>query len=177
MVKSTHVRYGWGMIEVVVAVLVAAVLSIPILVTFTAARSETGKAINYLRAMELAQEALVWVRANPMTAKARQKLSDSGGALNTVQGGRLVPTPYRTGADPRLPATTVVPPADYGDASYFREITVNPVAPGRPGADYLYRATVTVYWHDEAQVADPRTLTGTKKVVLSALVCDERRGY
>lgn len=172
---------GWGIVEVVVTVLVAAVLSLPILSVLTSGRTETVKAINYLRAMQLVQETLHQLQSISTDPTTLSKLVAESGSLTTGSGGSAAMVGYRVGTNPLWAAQlakSLVYPDQYANCYYYREIEVTPIGAG--GGDhgpYLYRATVTVSWNDSQVPGAVGSPDRARKVVQSILLCDERRGY
>ncbi|MGM0598482.1 MAG: type IV pilus modification PilV family protein, partial [Candidatus Rifleibacteriota bacterium] len=67
---------GFGFVEVLIAILIISACAVPIIYMVTSARGDTTRAINYLRAVELANEAIEWVSSarydqiNPTTLAA-----------------------------------------------------------------------------------------------------------
>lgn len=68
-------------------------------------------------------------------------------------------------------------PEDYSPAYFYRQINVQQVSnPSLDYAPYLYQVTVTVLWN-EGRTADLAKPDRMKKIQLSTIVLDERRGY
>ena len=174
-------RAGWGMVEVVVTILVAAVLSLPLLTLISSGRTDTVKAINYLRAMQLVQETLNTLQSVQVTPTTLSKLVAESGSLVAGGGAGAAMTPYRVGANPLWQpqlAQALAWPGQYASNYFYREIEVVPVGPGGgEHGPFLYRATVTVSWNDSRPPAAVSSPDRERKVTQSILLCDERRGY
>jgi len=64
--KHKNYKLAISFPEILVAVLVFSILAFPIYSFLIQTRKDTLKTINYLRAMELAQEGLDWVKITPI---------------------------------------------------------------------------------------------------------------
>ena len=160
---------GFSLVEVLVAIVVAAVLSVPILILTTSSRTETCKAINYLRALEIAHETVEWISATPLTAKAIEELKACEGSLQS----------YPTGANPLWPSLKdITYPGQYSPAFFFRKIEIEPVSDSAVDyRDYLHKVVVTVLWSEGKTPVNSADADREKKIVLTTLVFDEGRGY
>ncbi len=172
-------RRGWGIIEAVLAITAGAVLSIPLLWLYISTRSDTCKAINYLRALEIAQETTEWIQSTPLTQKTIETLTKMSGSL--VDPGTGNSALYPTSTNPKWAgdlSSKVDYPDQYKGMYFFRHIDIVPVTgTGVPHGEYLYQVTVTVLWNENQPPAHLTDPVRAKKVVLSTLVGDERRGY
>ena len=178
--KARIPRRGWGIVEAAISVLVGAILAIPLLYTLTGTRSDTTQAINYLRAMEIANEAIAWTTATPMTPKSEVALEQNSGSLVKAGGARLEPMPYRQGRNATWASNsqTLTYPDQYGRVYFHRTIDVQALQPAATDhRQFLSRVTVTVAWNERVPPAKIDTPDREKKVVMTALVCDEMRGY
>jgi len=178
-------RYGISLAEVVVAVLVVGLSVVPLLWVLSSSKTDTSKAINYLRAMELANEALEWANVALSSKKDfnNSDLSGVGGALIVSAGSTFVPASIDVAtlskSNPEWVADnllekTLTYSEQYNSAFFYRTIEAIDI-PGGFTQGYLKRVNVTVEWAEGRRPARP-DLPGegrTKKIVLSALVLVE----
>ncbi|OQA05517.1 MAG: hypothetical protein BWY66_02439 [bacterium ADurb.Bin374] len=177
-------RKGFGFVEIIVATLIAAVCSIPIIMMVSSSRSETSKAINYLRAMELANEALEWAMIATDTANLDTNLSGCGGSLIVdVGGGTLGPADVDTidPLNPKWDADGIISrdigySDQYNTAYFLRSISVVPVTSGM-GAGYMSEVRVEVKWNEGRAPTNLMDPAGDRmrKITLTTLVTHDNR--
>ncbi len=174
-------RAGFSFVEILTGVLVFAGLSLPIIWVMTSTRTDTSKAINYLRALELAQETLEWIYLTPVDSEFEKKVSSLNGSLLKNEGGGYTPSPVDVSKNPfysgRL-LNSLSYPVQYSNAYFLRTVDVSPVTTG-PNAKRLKRVTVSIRWN-EGKVPANLEVAGSqaegarmRKVVLSVLVMDK----
>ncbi|NLI79818.1 MAG: hypothetical protein GX442_25660 [Candidatus Riflebacteria bacterium] len=138
---------GVSLIEVVVGIGLAAICTIPILWLMTTTRTDTAKAVNYLRAVELAQEGMEWAAIGDVsTPTGRAQICGLSGSLVEAAGSGWRPVPVP--ATPAGGAGPLVYSAQYNQAFFFRTITVEDPPDGLPQSPYLALVTVTVWWNE-----------------------------
>lgn len=174
-----NVRNGFGFVEIIVATLIAAVCSIPIIMMVSSSRSETSKAINYLRAMELANEALEWAMIATDTENLNTNLSGCGGSLIVdVGGGTLGPAGVDAvgSVNPKWEADGIIArnigySGQYNTAYFLRSISVVPIDSGI-GAGYLSEVRVEVKWNEGRAPTNLMDPAGDRmrKITLTTLV-------
>jgi len=170
---------GVSLVEITVAILIAAVISVPVLMLMTTSREETCKAVNYLRALEIAHETIEWINATPLNATTISELLNSEGSLIIANGANLDTVPYPVGNNAKwVDLKSIKYPEQYAKAYFFRKIEIEPVSEASVDyRDYLYKVVVTIFWNEGKVPPNLKDGDRQKKVVLSTLIADERRGY
>lgn len=173
--KTSIRRIGVSFPEIVVAIAVFAILAIPIYQVMHKVQTDTSKSINYFRAMELANEAIEYVRLLPVDKDFKLKAEGYSGSLIVEQAAALEPAKILTGenaAYPEILETNIQYSSQYNPAYFYRSVEVADLT-GSDYSGFLKKVIVTVYW-DNAGAAnnlhDPRNKT--KRVVLAMLVTD-----
>jgi len=177
-------RVGFGFVEIIVATLIAAVCSIPIIMMVSSSRADTSKAINYLRALELANEALEWATIATDTDHLDMNLRSCGGSL-IVDTGLGVPGAARVDAvDPvngkwisdGIITKDIGYSDQYNTAFFLRNISVKPVTSGI-GAGHLSEVTVEVKWNEGRAPANPIDPSGERMrmITLKTLIVHDNQ--
>ena len=180
-------RYGRGLsfIEVLIAVLVVSACAIPIIYMVTSTRTDTSKAINYLRAVELANEALEWASVAKFS-QIDSFVSGLNGPISVDIGGNLQPISIQTAApanqvwaDDGLVSTNLSYSEQYNNAFFFREIEVEDVSDAMFADNLIKKVTVTVKWCEGYRPANPNLPDErSRKVELAVLILnDENLSY
>ena len=94
---------GFSFVELVIAVAVAAILLGALLWWMARTREGGSRAIEYLRALEIAHESLEWIQATPLTPAGRRSLEAQSGSLVDAGTGRGIA--LNTRANPVWPET------------------------------------------------------------------------
>lgn len=180
-------NYGFGFIEIMIAVILAAVATVPIFYMITSSRVDTTRAINYLRAIELANEVIEWVSVTPFEDRGVMSMSNQLSIIN----GSLVNAPSLDNLSARNvlvanteydPIVEITAPTDsityseqYNRNFFFREITVEPVTPNPVAPDLLKKVTVVVSWSENRVPPTPDLAAGRdRRVEMSVLVLNDR---
>ena len=178
-------KHGFGFIEIMIAVIIAAVVTVPVFYMITSSRVDTARAINYLRAIELANEVIDWVSVTPFEDKDVMSMSDQLSILN----GSLVEAPSLENLSARnvlvsstendrineLTTDNLTYSEQYNRNFFFREITVEPVAPNPVAPDLLKKVTVVVSWSEHRIPPTPDLPAGRdRSVEMSVLVLNDR---
>ncbi len=181
--KATKVngRLGIGFVEVLVAVLVVAVSSVPVIYMVTSSRTETSKAINYLRAVELANEVIEWAQSVRFEDLDDSKFSAFVGSLADDSSGTIMPVPVGVGA-PENPNWTsgnfvtnnLMYSEQYGNAFFFREVEFEDVT----GSTYfndgmMKKMTVRVKWNEASLPSSLHNPDRDRQVELSVLLLND----
>ncbi len=186
VLPDKKLRVGFGLVEVLIAVFIVAACAIPVVYMVTSARTDTTKAINYLRAMELANEVIEWASVAQFNKVNGADFSAYSGPLAVEQGADLKPISIDV-ASPKnqiwdsdnLTSDSLSYSEQYNNAFFFREIKIEDVSDSYILPELLKKVTVTVKWsegHRPANVnlADERT----RQVQLSVLILnDENLNY
>ncbi|MBF0502143.1 MAG: hypothetical protein HQM09_18530 [Candidatus Riflebacteria bacterium] len=170
---------GFGFVEVVMAAVVMAGCAVPILWLMSSARMETSKAINYLRAVEMANETIEWASVIPFEDLSgnNKDLSGLEGAYSdSIFDNKLL----HTGSNP---AWTQVPLANdltysdqYDNAFFFREIKIDdPPQPNFKG--FVKKITVTISWNEghPPQISNSNSPPRMRKIELSCLLFNDHK--
>ena len=170
-------RNGFGFVEIAVACVVIGVCAVPILWLVSSSRVETSKAINYLRAMELANETIEWASVIPFQSKDGKNLAVlANGYTESLFNNRLI----RVGDNPawaQVPLANDVMYSDQYDAAYFfREIRITDV-PEMSLRGFLKKVTVTISWNEGKIPANPSASPPDRmrKITLSTLIFNDRK--
>jgi len=178
MIRRTPDR-GFSLVEVVVAFAIGLVCFGGLIFFATSTRTETSKAENYLRALQIAQETIELIQSTPFEELTPAKLQMFEGSLVNPATGKSVTLPVHP--------TAVWQPADktysdqYTKSYFYRKIKMKPVESGIPNSRFLKQIIVEVFWNEgktpdkiEAIGGDPDRM---RKLSLPAVVFDDREPY
>jgi Tfp pilus assembly protein PilV len=176
---------GFSLVEIVIAVFAVTIMAMPIIWLVSSSRTDTSKAINYLRAMEIALETLEWVRTLPgQPAKIEEVIKNESRSLLDSNGKEMIA--YSTGTNAKWPgqlAEKLVYSDQYKAAYFFREIKIENSLEAQPHegktahSPYLKRVTVTVWWNEAKVPSTPSQPERSRKIVLAMLLLDGSRCY
>jgi hypothetical protein len=179
-------RRAVSFIEICIGALVFAVLSLPIYVLMTSTRTDTASAVNYLRALELAQETVEWVTMIPVNSDFDRTVEGLSGSLVKEEGRSFVPIDLPVGLNPQFSSALLTKarfPDGYVPAFFHRGVRVEDYKGVGDHRDGLKKVTVTIRWNEgkTPAVLEP-TLNQAegsrmKKVSLAILVCDKNTLY
>lgn len=153
--NTVHRRKGLGLIEVVIALVIAVAAGIPILRMVMGSRTETSSSVNYLRAVELADEALEWASVSQFSEVDKLKnlsgsIIEDGGSGMTTCRINIKEAGYQSWKDSEIFKTELSYSPQYTTAFFYREIEVEPVEPDSEAPyiskNLLKKVTVTVKW-------------------------------
>jgi len=163
---SNRRRSGLGLVEIIVAVVVIAVGLIPLMWLTTATRTDTSKAINYLRALELANEGIEWAQAVPFDRLGELPRGPNFGSL--YQG--VIQVSPQSKFQGTL-ANSIPYPGQYDAGFFFRSLEVRDVDQESRG--FLKRVTVTVGWNEAKAPEFHHDPERMRAVELSCLLFDD----
>lgn len=176
---------GLSFPEVVVAVFVLGVCMAPLLWVLNSSRTDTAKAINYLRAVELANEAIEWATVAPffLPGFTNSNVEQIQGSLVAVMGSKFEPASIDvvSSSNPDWTASNLL--ADklsyseqYNSAYFYRSVKVTDITAGITKG-YLRKVTVTVEWSEGKTPANPDQpgQDRNKKIVLNTLILDDKK--
>lgn len=172
-------RKALGLVEIIIAVVLVVGAGIPILKMVTGTRTETSSSVNYLRAVELADEVLEW--ANGAKFSEVDKLVNLSGSIIEDAGSNLVPTKinavqveYENWKNSGIFNENLRYSSQYTSAFFYREIEVKPVVSQIVAANMLKRVTVTVKWSEGFKPANLNLPSNrNRQVQLSLLVIND----
>ncbi|HAE38831.1 MAG TPA: hypothetical protein DCG57_09360 [Candidatus Riflebacteria bacterium] len=172
---------GLSFVEVLVAVLIVAVSSIPVLYMVTSSRTDTSKAINYLRAVELANEVIEWAQAVNFEDLDESKFSAFVGSLADDSTGQIMPvpvgvaTPENTNWSSGLAANNLKYSEQYGIAYFYRVVKFEDIpGSGNLNAGMLKKMTVFVKWNEAAVPSSLHSPDRDRQVELSVLLINDK---
>lgn len=174
-------RNGISFVEVLIAVLIAAVSALPVVYMVTSSRTDTSKAINYLRAVELANEVIEWAQGVAFEDLESAGFStyvgtladDSTGSITPMQVGAAAP------ANPNWTSGNFAPEnlkysEQYGNAFFFREVEFEDVPGSLNFSDgMLKKMTVRVKWNEGSAPASVYNSERDRQVELSVLLLND----
>lgn len=168
-------RHGFSFPEIIVAITVFAILAIPLYQSIHNVQLDTEKSINYFRAMELANEAIEYVKLLPLDKDFKRNAEGFSGSLLTEKSTSFEAARVLTGENPDYKSileSDVQYSSQYNPAYFYRTVEVADLS----GSDYsrlLKKVIVTVYWDNGVAVNNLHDLSKkTKKVVLASLITD-----
>lgn len=171
-----------GFVEIMIAVLVVTASAIPVIYMVTSSRTETSKAINYLRAVELANEVLEWASLAEFSQLDETTFSAFCGSLAEESSGMLIPANLAL-VEPEnqvwkadsLMAGNLGYSEQYNNAFFYREVKITDVGDTYLQPDLLKKVTVTVKWSEAHRPANLNLPDDrTRQVELSVLLLNEK---
>jgi hypothetical protein len=169
-----------GLMEIVIAISLVVMAGIPILKLVFGSRNETTSAINYLRAMELADETLEWAsitkfsELDNLTSFSGSIVVDGGSGFTTEEV-HTSPVEYENWKSSGLFVDKPKYSEDYINAFFYRIIDVEDVKSDAIQKDMLKKVTVTIKWSEGKR---PTNLSSdcperNRQVQLSILVIND----
>lgn len=169
-------RAGFTFAELIIAVFVFSIISVPLYLLLSSTRTDTAKSINFMRAMELAQEGIEWVQLTENDQNFRLNAENFSGGLVMENGASFKPAEVMVAGNNRygnqlLP--TVQYSEQYNTAWFYRMIKVEDVKGTQKYCRLLKKVRVSVFWNDGKKVKNLHDASGrSKKVVLETLILD-----
>ncbi len=180
--KIEKKRLGMGFVEIMIAVLVVTGCAIPVIYMLTSSRTETSKAINYLRAMELANEVIEWATAAEFSQVDAGSLSAFCGSISEIHGSDLqtvgvatAEPDHQTWKSDGLMANNMKYSEQYNTGFFYREVEVENVDDSYLQTDLLKKLKVRVKWSEGERPANLNISDNrTRQVELSVLILNEK---
>jgi Tfp pilus assembly protein PilV len=176
---------GFGFVEVLIAILIVAACAVPVIYMVTSARSDTSRAINYLRAVELANEAIEWVssarysdvNSTTLAALSETLANDTSGSVKPVEIAVKEPANGVWQSD-NFTADELKYSEQYNNAFFYRKMEVETVEASYLDSGLLKKVTVTVKWSEgerpsNLNVSDNRN----RQVQMSVLILNDENLY
>lgn len=164
---------GFTFLEILVAAAVMAATLGAFLGLMRETTGDTGKAIFYLRALELGQETIDWAVSGPLDPARRKALEGMSGSLVDAGTGKGVAVSLGANRDWPAAPRELTYPDSYIQAYFYRAVNVQAV----PGRSNLYEVTVEIAWNEGVPPDAIESPGGTpdrmRKIVLSTLAYDE----
>ena len=174
-------RRAMGFVEVLIAVLVVSACAVPVIYMVTSSRTDTSKAIHYLRAVELANEVIEWASVAEFSQIDESTLSAFCGSM-VEESGTLAPVKVAVGSPSHpnwnkdgLMAESLQYSEQYNNAWFFREVEVSEVNDSYLLSGLLKKVTVRVKWseaHRPANINLPDDRN--RQVELSVLLLNDK---
>ena len=171
-------KKGFTVTEIVIATVIFVGLFTALFLLLNTSRTETSKSINYMRAMQLAQETIDWVNSTPFEDVIDHKLSILNGSLVDSYYKKSVPIPIGENANSTV--TNPEYPEDYSKCYYYRKIKIDNLD-SLPNGRFLKKITVTIYWNESKVPQKIDTTNGEpdrmRKITLSTIIFNEKEYY
>lgn len=171
-------KKGFTMTEIVIACIVMAVLFASLSWMTTSSRTESSKSINYLRALELAQEAVDWVNSTPYAEVTETNMAYLKGSLVDPSTGASIK--MLVGANAKSSVTETNYPADYSKCYYYRTVTIDNLD-SVPHGRFLKKITIGIYWNEGKPPTHIETTSGEpdrmRKLFMSTIIFDDKAYY
>lgn len=172
---------GFSFVEVLVAVVIIAACAVPVVYMVTSARTDTSKAINYLRAMELANEVIEWAQISRFGMVDEGVFSGITGPVTLDDGGTLKaakiavgPSDYESWNTDNLIANELQYSEQYNNAFFYRNVKIEDITDSIISDNMLKKVVVTVKWCEGTRPPNPNIDEGrTRQVQLSVLLLNE----
>lgn len=179
--RELKAQRGIGFVEVMVAVLVVAVSSIPIIYMVTSSRTDTSRAINYLRAVELANEVIEWGQSVRYEDLNVASFSSFVGSLADDSSGSILPFPVGVAAPENpnwsggnLMAQNLKYSEQYGNAFFFRQVEFEDILDLNNFNDgMMKKMTVRVKWNEASVPGNITNPERDRQVELSVLLLND----
>ncbi len=172
-------KKAFGLLEIIVVLVIVVGAAIPILRMVTGSRKETSSSVNYLRAMELADEAIEW--ANLAKFDEVDKLKNLSGTILEDNGTAIVPikintttVDYPNWVGSEIFSNELKYSEQYSNAYFYRDIDVQPVVSSNIANNLLKKVVVTVKWSEgykPSNLNDPSNRS--RQIQLSVLVIND----
>ncbi len=167
-------KKAFSFVEIIVALTISIVFFAGLIYFASTTRVQTSKAVNYLRALQIAQETIELIQSMPSSEISPAKLQVFEGSLLDPATGKSVKIPMHGGSawQPSIKAY----PEQYDNAYFYRKIKIEPA-----GSRFLRKVSVTVYWN-EAKKPDKIDSIGAepdrmRKLSLATIIFDESEHY
>ncbi len=167
-------KTGFGLFEIVVAITVGVIAAVPLLWMVSSTRMETTKAINYLRALELANEVIDLANVVPF-----DKIEGATGVYNGILNSAGIPVkqlPNGHEWTTFVSDQNILYPDQYGIAYFYRDIKVEPITT-RDYKRFLKKVKVSVEWNEARIPPNPNDNQGQnarmRKIILETLVFND----
>ena len=176
---AAQLRRGFSFIEIVVAISVSLVFFGGLIYFASTTRAETSKAVNYLRALQIAQETIELVQSMPLADAMQSGVQIFEGSLIDPQTGKSVKIPFHSSSGWQPQTKTY--PDQYNNAWFYRKVRIDPVPAGIANARFMRKISVDVYWNEsktperiDSIDAEPDRM---RKLSLATLIFDESESY
>ncbi|HEY9071172.1 MAG TPA: hypothetical protein VIV61_13020 [Candidatus Ozemobacteraceae bacterium] len=172
-------RMGFTFVEIVIATGVALVFFAGLIHFASATGSETSRAENYLRALQIAQETIELVQSMPVGELTDAKLQIFEGSLVDSQTRQSVALPVHP--ESAWKPVTKKYPEQYTKAYFYRKLRLEPLEGEAANGRFLRKLIVEVFWN-EGRVPDKIDAIGgtpdrMRKLALATVLFDEREYY
>ena len=175
---------GLSFVEILIAILVVTSCAVPILYMVTSTRTDTVKAINYLRAVELASEAIEWATASNFSDLNNGTFSALGDSLVSGSGTGLTPIKIAT-TQPNnqawkagnLMADDLSYSEQYNKCFFWRTIDISDITASHFQNNLIKKVVVTVKWSEGKTAPITSDDNRTRQVQMSVLILNDKNLY
>ena len=176
MIQIMKYKKAFTVTEIIVATCIFVAIFFSLMLLTTSSRKETSKSINYLRALELAQEAVDWVNAVPF-----DQVTDTNLAAHL--SGSLVSLPIPVGKNANnTNAQKPCYPKEYGKCYYFRTVKIENLN-GIANNKYMKKINIGIFWNENKVPTNVETTLPSgepdrmRKLTLSTIIFNDKESY
>lgn len=174
-------RKAFTISEIVVATAVFVVLFSSIAWMSTSSRADSSKSINYLRALELAQEGIDWVNSTPFSEVNESNLAILQGSLVQVDdSGKYVSIKMPVAENAKGSVSETKYPDDYCKCFFYRTVKIENLN-STPNGRFLKKITIGIYWNEGKTPKTLETTSGEpdrmRKLYMSTTIFDDKAYY
>ncbi|MDD3002111.1 MAG: hypothetical protein PHF29_10190 [Candidatus Riflebacteria bacterium] len=176
-------RFAMTFAEIMVAVAIVAGAAFPIFYLTNSSRKETTRAINYLRAVELANEVLEWASVSKYEELTDANMAAFTGLMTNVEGDSIssivLPTTISSNdiwKNDNLLVDSLFYSDQYAQLYFYRDVKVEEVS----DVDYIEpnmvkKVSVTVSWSEASRPQNMNNPSDrNRKLSLSVLILNDK---
>ncbi len=170
---------GFSFLEVLIATALATTMFASIIWLISTTRVETVKSVNYLRALQLAQETIAWLNAVPEDGLTNVNTRIMEGSLVDAQTGESIK--IQSGSHGTDTPHELHYPKNYDSAWFYRRIILSEIDRTAPGARFMRKVTVKIYWNEGRRPDKIESLTEEpdrmRKIEMTTVLFKENEYY
>ena len=178
MMKNYNNRKAFSLTEIIVATVVFVAIFTALGLLTSSTRTDTSKSINYLRALQLAQEAIDWVNSAPFSEVTDNNIAFLRGSL--VDSSTSKSVKINIGSNGKSSIEKAFYPEDYSKCFYYRTVEIDDLK-GIKNNRFLKKITVGVYWNEGKMPKNIETASKEpdrmRKLFLSTIIFNEKEYY
>lgn len=172
-------RRGFSFVEIIVAALVSVIFFTSLIYFASRTRTQTANAGNYLKALQIVQETIELIQSMPVSDNLKKNAQIFDGSLIDPSTGKSVRIPFHQFS--AWQPMTKTYPESYEKSYFYRKVRVQKVESSIPGAKFLTKIAVDVYWNEGKKPAKIDTLGSEpdrmRKISMATIVFDESAIY
>ena len=178
MMKNYNNRKAFSLTEIIIATVVFVAIFTALSLLTSSTRTDTSKSINYLRALQIAQEAVDWVNSAPFSEVTDTNIAFLRGSLVDPSSNNSVE--IMTAPNGKSSIEKLKYPDDYSKCFYYRTVEIDKLD-GIPNNRFLKKITVGVYWNEGKMPKNIETASKEpdrmRKLFLSTIIFNEKEYY